>query len=133
LLDYVPKVKEKLEKIVILVSNSYQKKKDLMIALKERLKTGLLEYDIDQFSKAAFLLEEKGFFFIVHLTIKSSFPATQPIITTQSVYHFVQMHTPFHKIYQDYPYSPRWSGPELVHRILLFLRDALDQFKVASL
>ena len=97
------------------------------------MNNSLLEFDDVQFLRIVLLMEDKGFFFLVHITNYQTFPERKPILTFQSVYHFQSIYTPFHKVYDHYPYSPRWSGEELVHRIRNFIRDNVDGFRIASL
>ena len=93
----------------------------------------VLEFDDVEYMQIVLLMEDRGFSFIVHITNHHTFPDSKPTLTFQSVYHFQSVYTPFHKVYDNYPYSPRWSSEEFLHRLRTFIRDSVDVFKLASL
>ena len=54
-------------------------------------------------------------YFLFAVEIPSFFPKTQPVLTFQSIYH-ENKGKPYYEMFQDYPYSPRWSGLEMAER-----------------
>ncbi|KAI6655101.1 hypothetical protein LOD99_2390 [Oopsacas minuta] len=133
IIDYLPRARERLVQVVGFVSNSFHKRKEFTNSILKSMSNSVLEFDDVQFMRMVLLMEDRGFCFLVHVTNSHKFPETKPTLTFQSVYHFLSMCTPFHKIYDNYPYSPRWSGEELVHRIRMFIRESVDAFRIASL
>ena len=58
--------------------------------------------------------------------IPSFFPKTQPVLTFQSIYH-ENKGKPYYEMFQDYPYSPRWSGLEMAERTKYVLLTRLER------
>jgi len=51
------------------------------------------------------------------VSVSLRFPAQQPSLVLQSIYHTRSDDTRFFKLYTSYPYSPRWSGAEMAQRM----------------
>ena len=50
------------------------------------------------------------------VTLSDDFPAEQPSLVLQSVYHRIDG-IPCSRYINDYPYSPRWNADEMAERI----------------
>lgn len=50
------------------------------------------------------------------VSLPSGFPQNMPVLIIQSVYHRMGI-LPYKETRTSYPYSPRWSGKEMVERI----------------
>lgn len=131
LIDYVPNVCQLLKNKVDQVVNNYEKRKEYVAAFLSYFNSSLLEYDADQFTKISFLFEWNDFFFILSIELPQFFPKEQPTLTFQSIYHECRG-KPYTETYNDYPYSPRWSGNEMAERTKSFILEAISSFQKTS-
>ncbi|XP_041353802.1 BRISC and BRCA1-A complex member 2-like [Gigantopelta aegis] len=131
LLDYVPNVFELLRRKVDLLVQSHEKKKDYVAAFLSMFGRSVLEYDMEAFSTISFLFEWHDFYFIINIELPMYFPKEQPQFMFQSVYH-ESKGKPYMQVFEDYPYSPRWSGIEMAERARSFILDTIGQFQKSS-
>jgi len=54
---------------------------------------------------------------LCEVNVPQKFPALQPSLILQSIYHTRTDDTRFFRTYAQYPYSPRWSGAEMAQRM----------------
>jgi len=87
-----------------------------------------LEYDAYNFQKGAFLFDQGNFVFIAHISISMDFPAKQPSVTLSSIGN-IKNNKPIIAVYNNFPYSPRWSADELARRVKDFIAGVLPDFK----
>ncbi|KAH6925481.1 hypothetical protein HPB50_005730 [Hyalomma asiaticum] len=120
LMDYVPQVKELLEKKVEQVSTSFAKRKEYVAAFLNLFGRNLLEFDAEGFASLSFLFEHDDFFFILIIAIPRTFPQDKPSLTFQSAYH-TSCGWPYSITCTDYPYSPR-----------AFVMDYVPSFQTSS-
>lgn len=129
--EYVPSVigllKNKVDQIVL----GYEKRKEYLSAFISLFERSVLEYDAETFSKISFLFEWHDFFFIVFVDLPQYFPKEQPTLTFQSIYHELKG-KPYMEVYQDYPYSPRWTGMEMAERTRTFILNNIGNFQKTS-
>ncbi|XP_064621350.1 BRISC and BRCA1-A complex member 2-like [Lineus longissimus] len=132
LMDYVPVVSRLLEKKVEKVIAGFEKRKDYIAAFLSHFGRSVIEYDMEGFSKISLMLEWNDFFFIFHVEVPTQFPEDPPTFTFQSIYH-ENSGKPYMKSSKDYPYSPRWSGNEMVERAWSYILDNIGGFQKASI
>lgn len=132
LLDYVPSVSQLLSNKVDQVVANFEKRKEYIAAFLSHFGRSLLEYDADAFTKISFLFEWNDFFFIFLIELPQFFPQEQPEFRFQSIYHHESNGKPFTESYNDYPYSPRWSGNEMAQRAKSFILNNISNFQKAS-
>lgn len=132
LMDYVPQVKELLEKKVEQVSTSFAKRKEYVAAFLNLFGRNLLEFDAEGFASLSFLFEHDDFFFILIIAIPRTFPQDKPSLTFQSAYH-TSCGWPYSITCTDYPYSPRWEASEMADRARTFVMDYVPSFQTSSL
>uniref|UniRef100_A0A131YK15 BRISC and BRCA1-A complex member 2 n=1 Tax=Rhipicephalus appendiculatus TaxID=34631 RepID=A0A131YK15_RHIAP len=131
LMDYVPQVKELLEKKVEQVSTSFAKRKEYVAAFLNLFGRNLLEFDAEGFASLSFLFEHDDFFFILIIAIPRTFPQDKPSLTFQSAYH-TSCGWPYSITCTDYPYSPRWEASEMADRARTFVMDYVPSFQTSS-
>lgn len=131
LMDYVPQVKELLEKKVEQVTTSFQRRKEYVAAFLTLFGGNLLEYDAEGFASLSFLFEHDNFFFILSIAIPRSFPLDKPSLTFQSAYH-TSCGWPYSITCTDYPYSPRWEAAEMADRARSFVMEYVPSFRTSS-
>ncbi|RUS78548.1 hypothetical protein EGW08_013691 [Elysia chlorotica] len=129
--DYFATVKGLLENQVRLISEGYEKRKDYVAAFISHMGKAVLEYDVQSFSKITLLWEWNDFFFTFTVELPLYFPMDQPTFILKSVYHN-QNKKPYTEKYSDFPYSPRWSGNEMVKRASAFVLATIKDFQKAS-
>nr|XP_037274257.1 LOW QUALITY PROTEIN: BRISC and BRCA1-A complex member 2-like [Rhipicephalus microplus] len=134
LMDYVPQVKELLEKKVEQVSTSFAKRKEYVAAFLNLFGRNLLEFDAEGFASLSFLFEHDDFFFILIIAIPRTFPQDKPSLTFQSAYH-TSCGWPYSITCTDYPYSPRWEASEMAgpSKVQTFVMDYVPSFQTSSL
>lgn len=132
LLDYVPNVSQLLSNKVDQVVANFEKRKEYIAAFLSHFGRSLIEYDADAFTKISFLFEWNDFFFIFLVNLPQFFPQEQPEFSFQSIYHHDSKGKPFIESYNDYPYSPRWSGNEMAQRAKSFILNNISNFQKAS-
>ncbi|GBG76819.1 hypothetical protein CBR_g23034 [Chara braunii] len=70
------------------------------------------------------------FTFLAHFTLPAAFPKVPPSFYLQSTQHFDNSSKPLRsRLYDDFPYSPRWDMDEMVRRIAMFMQDEATAFK----
>ncbi|XP_077522457.1 BRISC and BRCA1-A complex member 2-like isoform X2 [Amblyomma americanum] len=131
LMDYVPQVKQLLEKRVEQVSASFAKRKEYVAAFLNLFGRNLLEFDAEGFASLSFLFEHDDFFFILSIAIPQSFPQDKPSLTFQSAYH-TSCGWPYSITCTDYPYSPRWEASEMADRARTFVTEYVPSFQSSS-
>ncbi|XP_013415401.1 BRISC and BRCA1-A complex member 2-like [Lingula anatina] len=131
LIDYVPNVRELLKNKVDQIVQGHDRRKEYVAACLSAFGRSIIEYDAESFFKISFLLEWNDFFFIVHIELPLYFPVDSPSLTVQSVYH-ESGGRPYSKVTREYPYSPRWSGNEMVERVRTYLLENIAAFQRAS-
>ncbi|ESO83491.1 hypothetical protein LOTGIDRAFT_236527 [Lottia gigantea] len=131
LFDYVPSVYTLLKNKIKHVVDSFEKREEYVSAFIAHYGRSVLEYDKASFSTMAFLFEWNDFYFIFRIELPSYFPKEQPVFYFQSIYHETKG-KPYMEMFQDYPYSPRWSGNEMAERARLFILDKIGAFQKAS-
>ncbi|XP_037575032.1 BRISC and BRCA1-A complex member 2 [Dermacentor silvarum] len=131
LMDYVPQVKELLEKKVEQVSTSFAKRKEYVAAFLNLFGRNLLEFDTEGFASLSFLFEHDDFFFILIIAIPRTFPQDKPSLTFQSAYH-TSCGWPYSITCTDYPYSPRWEASEMADRARTFVMEYVPSFQTSS-
>nr|XP_024373968.1 BRISC and BRCA1-A complex member 2-like isoform X2 [Physcomitrium patens] len=89
-----------------------------------------LEVDTLYYRKASILTSFGVFTFLVHFVLPIQFPKIQPSFTFQSSQHFDARGKPLvSRLYQDYPWSPRWEASEMAQRIFDFVAEECLAFK----
>ncbi|XP_062595452.1 BRISC and BRCA1-A complex member 2-like isoform X2 [Saccostrea cucullata] len=131
LLDYVPNVYKLLHNKVEKTIQMFEKRKDLIAAFLSQFGRSVLEFDAEGFSEISLLFEWNDFFFILYVELPQSFPQEAPVLTFQSIYH-ESKDKPYIEIHDRYPYSPRWSGTEMVSRIKTYILDNIQAFQKQS-
>lgn len=129
--EYVPDVTQLLKTKVDQIVQCFEKRKEYISAFLSLYGRSVLEYDSETFTKISFLFEWNDFFFIIFIDLPSFFPKTQPVLTFQSIYH-ENKGKPYYEMFQDYPYSPRWSGLEMAERTKSFILDQIRLFQKGS-
>lgn len=131
LLDYVPDVYKLLQNKVEKTVQIYERRNELMAAFLSHFGRSVLEFDADGFFDISFLFEWNDFFFILYIELAPSFPQEAPVLTFQSIYH-ESKEKPYSEVHDKYPYSPRWSGPEMATRIKTYILDNIQAFQKQS-
>jgi len=111
-----------LEKIVKKSFEDLLSRKRFIFSLIE-LFSCCLEYDSYLFQKVSFLFDYNNFAFIVHISISTDFPQKQPIIILQAT-AMKNGSKVIQQVYDNYPYSPRWTAEEMGKRIRSWLAGA---------
>jgi hypothetical protein len=88
-----------------------------------------LEFDAYSFQKVAFVFDDQTLPMLLFFSVPSTFPTKQPVVTLQSTLGLSKLDRPLQKVYDAYPYSPRWTMDELSRRIKDWLIDAIPEFK----
>ncbi|KAG8231629.1 hypothetical protein J437_LFUL011470 [Ladona fulva] len=127
LVDYVPAVIELLDSEVKSVANSFNLRKDFLAALLTEFGASVLEYDALTFSKACLLYEDGSLLCLVFVAIPPKFPKDKPIYVWQSV-RYMDYGKPYTRKVEEYPYSPRWSMPEMIYRLKVFMKEYAVEF-----
>nr|CAB3225058.1 BRCA1-A complex subunit BRE-like [Phallusia mammillata] len=128
-LTYTNKMKEKLQDTIKLLSESHDKRREYVAAFLSLFTGHSVEYDAKSFHKISLIFCHQTFFFLIHVTLSRFFPRDQPSITFQSAYHLNKKNQLFQLSSCDYPYSPRWPGPEMAKRTKSFILDKIGAFK----
>ncbi|GFN94506.1 Brca1-a complex subunit bre-like [Plakobranchus ocellatus] len=129
--DYFSNLKALLENQVKLISEGFEKRKDYLAAFISHYGKSVLEYDMQSFTKITLLWEWNDFFFTFTVELPLYFPSDQPTFILKSVYH-CQNKRPYMEKFSDFPYSPRWSGNEMVKRASAFVLAKIKDFQMAS-
>ncbi|EDV29122.1 uncharacterized protein TRIADDRAFT_52680 [Trichoplax adhaerens] len=114
------------------IGENFTRRKELIESFKQHFNGALLEYDSENYTSINLLLVTSGFYFILHVSLPSGFPQSMPVLIIQSVYHRMGI-LPYKETRTSYPYSPRWSGKEMVERIQVYLATIIEDFKTSSL
>ncbi|KAH9376082.1 hypothetical protein HPB48_012285 [Haemaphysalis longicornis] len=134
LMDYVPQVKELLEKKVgtLPVSASFQRRKEYVAAFLALFAWKRARVRCRGILRAClFFFEHENFFFILSIAIPRSFPLDKPSLTFQSAYH-TSCGWPYSITCTDYPYSPRWEATEMADRARSFVMEYVPSFRSSS-
>lgn len=128
LVDYVLNIEALLQDRINEIEKYYKLRNEFMSSLLTAQGPSIVEYDNVQFSFAALVLEVEEFYCVVHIALGKKFPLENPKVTLKSIYHDTNGKLKKHEI-ENYPYSPRWSGNEMVSRILKNLLEEIPKFK----
>lgn len=76
----------------------------------------LIEYDATNFMFIAFLLRYEQQYVYVVIRLAASHPTERPQIWLYATQYDTYDQRPVQHVYDNYPYSPRWSGIEMAQR-----------------
>lgn len=122
-MSYLPSIKDMIQEL----HSELTARQKLMGAL-SKIYGSPAEYDGYTYRKIAFTFDFNNLIFVALFSIPSQFPDKRPIVTLSSMIHH-KNGKPVQMIYDDYPYSPRWSVDEYAVRIKAYLVHALPDFK----
>ncbi|XP_042902647.1 BRISC and BRCA1-A complex member 2-like [Parasteatoda tepidariorum] len=122
LMDYVPFVQESLKKRVEMVSYNFEKRMEYLFEFLEHFEGCYLEFDRDLASKATFLLEQNGFYFLFHIDLPQNFPLGKPSFTFRSIYHS-SFEKPYSTTVMNYPYNQGWCAKTMLEKAIDFVQE----------
>ncbi|GAB4839134.1 hypothetical protein Ancab_028662 [Ancistrocladus abbreviatus] len=129
LAEYLPSLEETLQKQILEAVALIGVRRQFIEALAPVFGRPL-EADPIFCRRAAVLVANGVFTFLVHFVIPSQFPKQQPTLILQSSQHFNSQGIPIRsQPVSDYPWSPRWEESEMAERIFDFLVDEALNFK----
>ncbi|KAG8184162.1 hypothetical protein JTE90_010204 [Oedothorax gibbosus] len=128
LMDYVPFVQESLKKRVEMVAYNFEKRMEYLFVFLDHFEGAYLEFDRDLASKATFLFEQNGFFFIFHIDVPQNFPMGKPSFTFRSIYHST-FEKPYSTTVMNYPYNQGWSAKMMLEHAVEFIQQYVDVFQ----
>ena len=79
-------------------------------------------------SRIAFYFIHANLVVVVHFIMPPAYPEKMPDIKVQTLIS-TRNGKAFSTVYNAYPYSPRWTPPELAERNRIFLLETLPSFK----
>jgi BRCA1-A complex subunit BRE len=126
LLDYIPSIKDVLKEHFENIKTRKQVIKEFTAGF-----GGVLEYDSVAYRKLSLMVDFNMYPVIVIVQLPSSYPRECPQLIMQSFQHTGSTGRPLQKVFNDYPYSPRWDAAELVKRLKAFIIENLPAFKKA--
>ncbi|GFQ67126.1 hypothetical protein TNCT_251381 [Trichonephila clavata] len=122
LMDYVPFVQESLKKRIEMVAYNFEKRMEYLFEFLEYFEGSYLEFDRDLASKATFLFEQNGFYFIFHIDLPQNFPLGKPSFTFRSIYHS-SFEKPFSTTVMNYPYNQGWPVRTMLEKTIEFIQQ----------
>ncbi|GIY49162.1 hypothetical protein CDAR_437051 [Caerostris darwini] len=131
LMDYVPFVQESLKKRVEMVAYNFEKRMEYLFEFLEYFEGSFLEFDRDLASKATFLFEHNGFYFIFHIDLPQNFPLGKPSFTFRSIYHSA-FEKPFSTTVMNYPYNQGWPIRTMLEKTVEFIQKYAVVFQQNS-
>ncbi|XP_043270772.1 BRISC and BRCA1-A complex member 2-like [Venturia canescens] len=117
--DYVTHMKKMISDKIDSIIDCYEKRMNFVSTLLFFQRRNVVEYDATDFTRITILLEEQDFYFLVHFILSPTFPAQQPNVMLQSIYHV----NPKTDELVTHPvsrmlYSPRWESKRMIAEIL---------------
>lgn len=117
LMDYVHEVKKFISDKIKLITTNFEKKMGFIMAVACHQPAAVIEYDAIDYNYIVIILTHKDFDFLVSFNLSSTFPADQPKVTLQSIYHMSSKTQVYKHVLVDHiPYSPRWTPTAMVTR-----------------
>ncbi|PAA90560.1 hypothetical protein BOX15_Mlig014433g1 [Macrostomum lignano] len=130
---YFTRLLDSLQQRLLGISNSCNRREELINVLLSRHHNALVEYDSENFLWASFIFELNDFHFLLIVELPHEFPhPNQPwILTMRSLYHHRKTggRAPYEKRFDSPPYSPRWTAGEMADRLEAYVLGAVPQFQ----
>ncbi|XP_039253809.2 BRISC and BRCA1-A complex member 2-like [Styela clava] len=133
LLEYIQSVHKNLQELVALLKNGHSKRREYVASLLCQFSSNILEYDAEDFRKISLMFSHEDFYFLVHVTLSRLFPQEQPKLIFQSAYHVTKRGELYQVTHSNYPYSPRWTGSEMVKRARAYILERIEAFKTGCM